>query len=329
MIKGTSLGRNAHGGGETGGVVRRRDRDAAAAAQDPQSPADDRAIAELLERVRDVRTTLAIDLSAAAGALEEDRPEVARDILTATTTEVAAIGARSPRRRTRPVTPRHRGRRVLLALPLVPLVGGIAMTTAAAMGWSGITTSHHHRHPTTQVTATTTHHPVVAVHSPSTAVAHKAAATTLHRLEHVVKHDPRASQVLAVAADLHEQLTAMIATATNNPAGLHVVRQLLALEQHVLEMSKVPGTQLALEASREIARLLAITPDAKINAPSPTARATAASHSSPRATATTSPTSTTAKRATPTPNSTSSRRVGGSTHSNPFFGRGLFGLRQR
>ena len=49
-------GRNAHNGGERGGVVSRRDHDA-----------DDQAIADLLRSVREIRTTLAIDLAAVAG----------------------------------------------------------------------------------------------------------------------------------------------------------------------------------------------------------------------------------------------------------------------
>ena len=204
--------------------------------------ADDPAITELLDTVREVRTTLAIDLSAAAGALEDSETRVARDILSATSDDLARLTSEVRDAGDDEVTSRRRSRRTraLLALPAVPLVGALAMTTAAALSSSPSTPPHH----------------AVAPAASASPAHHASASTALQRLEDVVTHHAKAQQVIKVADDLHKQLTRMIATSTNDPAQLHVVRKLLTLEQHVLEGSKLPGTQLALAASRAIAALL-------------------------------------------------------------------------
>lgn len=291
---------------------------------DPGRHIDDPAIAELLDTVREARTALAIELSAAAGALEAGRPEVARDIVAATAEEMRRVGTSASSAGPEPVpaTPR-RGRRALLALPAVPLVGAIAMTAAAALGGS----SGDKDAPTHSLT--TVHRQVAIASTPhvlSTAAAHQAATTTLHRLEHVVTHHPQAAQVLAVADDLHNQLTAMIATAIHDPARLHVVRQLLLLEQHVLEASKVPGTQLALAASREIARLLALTPSAKhARSFEPSTKPT--TQPTTQATPSTNPRPTFPSQQMqpqPTPTTSQTSQTSGSARKNALFGRGLF-----
>jgi hypothetical protein len=296
---------------------------------------DDQAIAELLASVRKVRTTLAIELSAAAGALDDGRPEIARDILAATSDDLASAGQRAlcdhTGDHTRPVTPRRRirHRRLILALPLVPLVGAIAMTAAAALSGGGITGTHSQHRPATAA-AGQSPYSVAPAQPPSSATTqrtgtHDSATTTLHRLEHVVSHDPKAAQVIAVAADLHQQLTAMIAMATNS-ARLDVVQKLLSVEQRVLEASKVPGTQFALAASREIARLLEQQPSAKSAAPAPT------THVAPRTVATPRPTvartrgAATVSEAKPaTPNRATVGRVPTSMTTNKLSGKGLFG----
>jgi hypothetical protein len=287
---------------------------------------DEQGIADLLDAVRKLRTTLAIDLSAAAGALEDGRPEIARDILSATSHEVTALGERAFD--TRSAAPRNhpRRRRILLALPVVPLIGAIAMTAAAAIGGSGPSTSHNHHHA---IAAVGSHRATVAAKLPTIvtpAADHESATTTLHRLEHVVTHNPRASQVLAVAADLHQQLTAMIATSTDDPARLHVVRQLLTLEQHVLESSKVPGTQLALAASREIARLLDHGRTADTDTRSPSTQATPSDVVSPRPTDATSHVTTSTRHAQPTaPTHATAGHTPTAVPSDTLFGKGLFG----
>ncbi|HEX3898088.1 MAG TPA: hypothetical protein VHW74_02875 [Mycobacteriales bacterium] len=283
---------------------------------------DDPAIVELLDSVREARTSLAIELSAAAGAIEAGHPEVARDIVAATAEEMRLVGERQPVALSTTVPPqRRRSRRSLLALPAIPLVGAIAMTAASALS-SGAPARHH--------ATVNTPHVAVAALSPQRAgttaldpIAHDVARTTLHRLEHVVTHHPHAAQVIAVADDLHDQLTAMIATATNDPARLHVVRQLLMLEQHVLESVKVPGTQLALAASRAIARLLDLEPTTHVT-PSPKV-ATSSKPATPQPTATASATTPTSvhTQSPPSP-SVPTAHTPGDTSKNTLFGRGLF-----
>ncbi|HVV75305.1 MAG TPA: hypothetical protein VHC43_04650 [Mycobacteriales bacterium] len=273
-----------------------------------QGAAADPAIAELLDAVRAVRTTLAIDLSAAAGALDAENPQVASDIIAATSAELKLVASqtREPASAQRAPHRRSRRTRALLALPAVPLIGAIAMTTAAALNGSGAKPAVHH----------------IATSAPPQ---HATATTTLHRLEHVVTHHPKAAQVIAVADDLHKQLTQMIATSTDDPAQLHVVRQLLSLEQKVLESSKVPGTQLALAASRAIAELLEHRPS------HPQSKHTAMSHSTVATAPTTHPTPTTTPTQThvqPAPQKHQSkppmRTEPSSRPTNPLFGAGLF-----
>ncbi|MGN6474428.1 MAG: hypothetical protein ACTHK4_12380 [Mycobacteriales bacterium] len=268
--------------------------------------ADDQAIIDLLDAVREVRTALAIDLSVAAGALEEDHPEVASDILAATSAglERAHHNVPHPDGDELAVRRHARRRRTLIALPAVPLVGAIAMTAAAALSGA----SHQH------ATSGTAQHAIVH---------HASATSTLHRLETVVNQHPRAAQVIAVADDLHQQLTQMIASSTND-AQLHMVQHLLTLEQRVLERSKVPGTQLALAASRELAELLKHQPvqvrtkreisnhSAPTSAPK--------THTQPSAT----PTPTHRQSVSqPTPSSSTSQESPSPTPSNGLFGQAV------
>jgi hypothetical protein len=268
--------------------------------------ADDPALIDLLETVREVRTNLAIDLSAAAGALEENQPAVARDILAATSDELV-LGRSEDHGDDVPARGRSRRMRVLLALPAVPLVGALAMTTAAAL--SGSSKPVHH---------------AVALPAPSPAQ-HTAAGSALQRLRQVVDQHAQAARVIGAADDLHKQLTRMIATSTNNPAQLNVVQQLLKLEQHVLEGSKVPGTQLALAASRAIAELLENRPSH-----SQPKRSFSSHTTAPRAPAThpkqdAKPTQTHVQRA-PQPHQTpsTSHTSPSPRPTNPLFGDGFF-----
>lgn len=314
-----------HAYGERGGVVSRR----RLADDDGERRPDDPAIVELLDSVREARTALAIELAAAAGAIDAGHPEVARDIVAATAEEMRRV-ADHPR----PVAaaqrpPRRAKRRILVALPAVPVIGAMAMTAAVALGGNGTPAGHHPvAHASRVSIAVVAPRTATAVTGVAGAAAHAGATTTLHRLEHVVTHHPQAAQVLAVADDLHDQLTEMIATATDDPARLHVVRQLLTLEQHVLESAKVPGTQLALAASRAIARLLDLVPVAH---PTPTphsATTTTPTRPTPARTPTAS-SSPHATQASPTAShDATSARAPRVTSKNALFGRGLFSGRR-
>lgn len=290
--------------------------------------ADDPAILELLDTVREARTSLAIDLAAAAGAIDAGRPEVARDIVAATANEMRRVNDRSQLEvRVDVPSPRRTRRRALLALPAIPLVGALAMTTASALS-SGSTQPQPSGYVAPPVAITAASPATATPDSTPAATRTRGATTTLHRLEHVVAQHPQAAQVLAVADDLHSQLTAMIANATDDPARLHIVRHLLMLEQHVLESVKAPGTQVALAASRAIARLLDLVPVARPSAtPTPTATvpATAPKQTPAMApTATTDPRNSTSHASAPSSDASAASNGQHMTTKHSLFGQGLF-----
>jgi hypothetical protein len=269
----------------------------------PGRSADDPEIIDLIKNVRSARTNLNVDLSAAAGALDAGQLEVARDILDSDQRDLAGFASETKQILAaatddaavpEPRQPRRSRARLLLALPAVPFVGAVAMTAAAALGGTGHA-AHHTVTPTV-------HQQTVVASAPtheSTPVTVPTADSTLQRLEHVVSHHPKAAQVLAVADDLHQQLTQMIRSSKNNPQRLSVVRQLLTLEQRVLEGNNAPGSTVALAASREIAQLLSTLPTTVVK---PTTAAT--SKPSPTATTPTT-TTTTAPGKAPTTQATS------------------------
>lgn len=304
--------------------------------------ADDAEIVDLIAGVRSARINLTADLAAAAGAVDAEQFEVARDILDAERADLAAFVAdarQSLNEQTShrlqpdpaipaPRRPRRTRSRVLIALPAVPLVGALAMSAAVAIG-----AGYHHSHRAAAVTQHLTRN---TASTPSTSMLPSAqptaADTTLHRLEHVVTHHPQAAQVLAVASDLHAQLTQMIASSKNDPQQLGVVRRLLVLEQHVLEINNAPGSTAALAASRAIAQLLELVPSTRPS-PHPAATATpspndaqSSRNSSPSAHATTTKVPTPATSTAPkhhrhaSPQPTTSPKK----WPNPLFGPGVF-----
>jgi hypothetical protein len=302
-------------------------------------PVADPDILELIENVRNVRRTLDTDLTTTAAALDEGRTDIARDIIDGSLADVAAFRAAaierlkaedaavpSPPTRSRPVHSgsrrlQSRRARALVAIPAIPLAGALAMGAAAAIGHLSTPTNHHdHASAATTITRPVAH--------PSATP--KAATTTLARLERVVSHHPQSSQVLAVANDLHKQLTHIITTASHNPNRLGVVTRLLNDEQRVLKTTHAPGTSIALAASRQVRQLLqqTTTPVLSLTNPTPAPHATATktmkttsknSHHSTSTSSTHHKRSTHPKRkthtSTPTP-----------TPSDPIFSKGVLGV---
>lgn len=243
-------------------------------------------VTELLEKVRQLRMTLTADLSAAAGALDAEQPDVARDILAADRVEV--------RRLTAPVTPPQpsvppRRRRALIALPAIPLVGALAITGAAALTSNG----SDHRASAERRSV------VSAIDTPASI--QQTATTTLQHLERVVaaRHHPR--RVVTLAAHLHDQLTALIATAPHDAVRLSEVQQLLSAEQQLLESHHGEGTAIALAASRHVNDLLAA---AGIATTTPTSLPTVPAKPTKVATPSPTPTPTSTKSAKPHPSTT-------------------------
>lgn len=296
-------------------------------ANGPRPPADDAAIRDLIDEVRNIRTLLDADLSVAAAAVDEGEPQIARDIVADDLADVAAFRASAMQRLANepvviPSQPRmSRRARALIAIPAVPLIGALAMTAAAAIG-GGPT-------PQTPTTHVVTH----AVGSPAATASHETLRsnphTTLQRLADVVHDHKDASQVITVADDLHKQLTQLIDNSPQHPAQLGVVRRLLDVEQHLLEGDRAPGSTVALAASRAVEKLLAKTTlvlksvPTSIANPTPTPAVThAPSTPKPHHHTTTSPPNTSPS----TPRAHHPHRSPTPSHTpfDPLFGNGVF-----
>ncbi|HEX4654349.1 MAG TPA: hypothetical protein VH274_01265 [Mycobacteriales bacterium] len=227
-------------------------------------------LASLLEDMHDLRMTLAADLTAAAGAADAGAEDVARDIVEADRVELARFARvanirleRLGRPLPEPV-PSHPAwrRRVAVALPVVPVVGAMALSAAAATGILPIPG---------------------ATHTPKPAVVQSDAASpasSLQQLEQVLAGDPSASQVIAAASKLHRQLRQLIANTPNDPGGAAEIAQLLRMEQSLLLQKQPPGASIVLDVTRKLAaRLVTVAPELNTPSVAPTFVPSAPPHS--------------------------------------------------
>lgn len=139
-------------------------------------------------------------------------------------------------------------------------------------------------------------------------------SSTFQNFETVLAGDPSASQVVAAASALHQQIAAMIATAPQDPGGVTEVAHLLQLEQALLLRKQPPGSSLILAQSRELAAQLQDiasrtttaqpTPATVPTSPSSTPHKTTTAKSTP--TSSTSPKSTTKSSPASSPSPSSS-----------------------
>jgi hypothetical protein len=253
--------------------------------------ADSRDVAELLDNVHRLRLTLAADLATAASALDADEPAIARDILAADAAEVRRLAdpvaaAPQPSRSAR-------RRRALLALPAIPLMGALAMTGAAAFSGGSTSAAPGAGQRQTQP---------VARHTPQQIS--RTATSALQQLERAMSRHSHAGRVVALAAHLHQQLTALIETSANDPARLGEVQHLLTVEQQLLEKQTGEGAAIALAASRKVTHLLRIsglTTDSAATSPAVIATSTSTSRS-------TQPSAKPTRKTTPTPPSSAKPR---------------------
>jgi len=207
----------------------------------------------LLEEMHDLRMTLAADLSVAAGAADAGANEVARDIIEADREELARFARvanisleRLERPRPAPEPRPAWRRRVAVALPVVPVVGAMALSAAAATGVLPVPGATHQ-----------TKTPVVRADD-------RSPVTTFQQLVDVLDSDPSASQVIAAASKLHKQLRDLIATSPNDPNKAAEIAQLLRMEQSLLMRTQPPGASVVLNATRKLAaRLVTVTPTGK------------------------------------------------------------------
>jgi hypothetical protein len=207
----------------------------------------------LLEDMRDLRLTLAADLNAAAGAAEHGAGGVASDIMEADREELARFARVADQRLLRlqrlatagPETPRWR-RRLVVSLPVVPVVGAMALSAAAATGALPIPGDDAHPRQ-----------PAIAAAQAGASAA--APADSLAELVDVIGNDPSASQVIAAASQLHRQIRHLIATSPNDPKQVSQIAELIRMEQSLLLRAQPPGVDVVLDATRKLAAKLVPT----------------------------------------------------------------------
>jgi len=220
--------------------------------------------------MHDLRMTLAADLTAAAGAAEAGADDVARDIIEADRVELerfARVANIRLERLERPLPqqaePRPAWRRrVAVALPVVPVVGAMALSAAAATGVLPIPG---------------------ATHTPKQAVVRaddRSPVSSFKQLVSVLNDEhPSASQVMAAASRLHRQLRQLIANSPNDPGKAAEIAQLLSMEQSLLLQKQPPGVSAILDATRKLAaRLVTVAPEVHSPSLAPTFVPTAPPH---------------------------------------------------
>jgi hypothetical protein len=210
----------------------------------------------LLSEMRELRLTLAADLNAAAGAAEEGAEDIAAQIVDADRRELALFARDADRRLRRlarstqpqaapvaaPASPRWR-RRLAIALPVVPMVGALAVSAAAATGVLQLPSSGSDRGG--------------ALSSSSlSANFDDPASSTFRNFADVVGGDPSAAQVIAAADRLHSQLAKLLASSSTDPDSAAQLVQLLRMEQSLLLTEQPPGADVVLHATRKLAKQL-------------------------------------------------------------------------
>lgn len=268
------------------------------AANDVPNPLDG-----LLEDMRELRLTLAVDLHAAAAAAEDGATQVASDIVEGDRDEVAQFRRLAESRLlgmqqladAEPASLRWR-RRAIVALPAVPLVGAMALSAAAVTGVMPLP-GHHDGANRQQVQ--------VAPTSPVT--------SSFQQLERVVdSRHSSARDVIAAARVLHRQLAALIAGSSDDPRQAAALAELLRAEQSLLMSAQPPGASVVLDATRKLARQLVDSmPKTTKPAPTSTTMPVPLPSSSPKSSkTTTSPSASPTKRTTNPSSSPSAKPTG-------------------
>lgn len=264
-------------------------------------PVGDPAIDDLLADVRDLRLSLAMDLSAAAGAVEDGAPDVATDFLAADRALLAEFLRRArehlavepaeaaPAEAEQPAVvpaPAHRLRRLL---PAAPALAAAAALVAILTG-------------------------VVPTHGAGASVSGTPVAESWQHFSHVAGSDASAAQVIAAAGELHESLETLIAAAGHDPAKARQALHMLELERQLVLRDLPAGSSVVLAQSQAlVARLAAIAPDvvAKTTRPKPAPPAIQAPVATP------SPAPSAAPAATTTPKTTSAPSPSASPSPSP------------
>jgi hypothetical protein len=263
-------------------------------------------IAGLIHDVQSLRTTMASDLSAAAGAVDSDQPAVAGDIIEGGRRDLAHLGKRSPgpglagRDLPRPRDHRWTSTRSGARAALTATVPLLALAAVGAAAVTAYTIDQHH--PSSPGARHQTQLP--GVPSPGGTAdrpaATDAAAATLHALTVAVRRGASPATIAATAALLHDQLASIAAASGGDSATLAAVRRMLAAEDHLLSGNTDPRIAVEWRAVRRLEATLTGQPSTVTHAPSVSQPPTPDSTTLPR---------------TPAPTATPSRPAG--QQSNP------------
>jgi hypothetical protein len=228
--------------------VRDDERSAESAARSPELQA-------LLRDLDELRLSLATDLTLAAAAVEAGSPELASAVIGSDRAELEAFAQRALRHleqaeRAAAVVPRARRRALLAAV--TPLLATAAAVLGVLAG-------------------------VVPTGGPQPATDGGTAMASYQEVTRLTRDGAEAAQVARAAARLHEELAAIVAAASADPAAAQEALALLEAEARVLDGSvdrdKLSG--VIAEARQLVARLRAALPvDVPVRTPrvpSPTA----------------------------------------------------------
>jgi hypothetical protein len=264
---------------------RRSRRDKSLPPEHPQYPEE---IAGLIHDVHNLRTTMASDLSAAAGAVESDQHRVASDFIEGGRGDLAALGLRSsdpgtPPAGAVPTQRRHRrsGSAVrTVAAATVPLLLTAAVSAAAVAAYAV-----HHDGPRSHTVHSLTRVPGVRPAAPT-----DRAAAMLQALSGDVRRGASPATIAARAALLHDELARLVATSTGDRQLIHSIRQMLAVEDHLLSRYADPRVILELRSVRQLEASLNPSAPAPAQIPSTTPHPPVATAVPPAPTPTVAPT---------------------------------------
>jgi hypothetical protein len=244
---------------------RRSRRDESLPPEHPQYPEE---IAGFIHDVHNLRTTMASDLSAAAGAVESDEPGVASDFIEGGRGDLAALGLRAGD----PGTPvaevptqrrHHRGSSAVraVAAATVPLLATAAVGAAVVAAYT-----IHHDGPRSETVHTLTQSPGATQAAP---IDH--AAAMLAALNTDVRRGASPATIAARAALLHDELARLISTAAGDRQTLTSIRRMLATEDRLLTRYADPRVRIELRSVRALEASLNPRPTTPVRLATPTA----------------------------------------------------------
>jgi hypothetical protein len=264
---------------------RRSRRDESLPPEHPQYPEE---IAGLIHDVHNLRTTMASDLSAAAGAVESDEPGVASDLIEGGRGDLAALGLRSsdPGTPAAAVPAQRRHRRAGSGVRSV-LAATVPLITTAAVGAAVVTAyAVHHDGPRSHTVRTLSHAPGATPVAPT-----DHAVAMLQALSADVRRGASPATIAARAALLHDELARLITTSAGDRRILTSIRRMLATEDHLLSRYADPRVTLELRSVRQLEASLSPPATAPARVPVTTTRPTPVSTAvPPPPTATVAPT---------------------------------------